>query len=83
VIELVQLATSKVIVVSLAVIGAGLTTLARGIAGAVVAVLGFGRVQNPKAVRNKITKILVWLGYAAMSLSVFLFIVSGFIVDLF
>ena len=82
-IELVQLATSKVIVVSLAVIGAGLTTFAQGIAGAVVVVLGFGRVQNPKAVRNKITKILVWLGYAAMSLSVFLFIVSGFIVDLF
>ena len=82
-IELVQLATSKVIVVSLAVIGAGLTTFAKGIAGAVVAVLGVGRIQNPKAVRNKITKTLVRLGYIAMFLSVFLFIVSGFIVDLF
>ena len=82
-IELVQLATSKVTVVSLAVVGAGLTTFAKGIGGVVVAVLGVGRVQNPKAVRNKITKILVWLGYGAMSLSVFLFIVSGFIVDLF
>ena len=82
-IELVQLATSKVIVVSLAVVGAGLTTFAKGIGGVAVAVLGVGRVRNPKAVRNKITKILVWLGYSAMSLSVFLFIVSGFIVDLF
>ena len=82
-IELVLLATSKATVVSLAVIGAGLTTFAKAIGGAVVAVLGVGRVQNPKAVRNKITKTLVWLGYIAMFLSVFLFIVSGFIVDLF
>ena len=82
-IELVLLVTSKAIVVSLAVIGAGLTTFAKGIGGAVVAVLGGERIQRPKAVRNKITRVLVWLGYTAMSLSVFLFIVSGFIVDLF
>ena len=82
-IELVQLATSKATVVSLAVVGAGLTTFAKGIGGVAVSILGVGRVQNPKAVRNKTTKILVWLGYGAMSLIVFLFIVSGFIVDLF
>ena len=82
-IEFVLLATSKTIVVSLAVIGAGLTTFAKTASGAVVAVLGAGRIQSPKALRNKITKILVWLGYIAMSVSVFLFIVSGFIVDLF
>ena len=82
-IEFVLLATSKTIVVSLAVIGAGLTTFAKGIGGAVVAVLGVGRIQSPEATRNKITKILVWLGYIAMSVSVFLFIVSGFIVDVF
>ena len=82
-IEFVLLATSKATVVSLAVIGAGLTTFAKAIGGAAVAVLGDGRTRNPKAVRNKITKTLVWLGYIAMFLSVFLFIVSGFIVDLF
>ena len=82
-IEFVLLATSKTIVVSLAVIGAGLTTFAKGIGGAAVAVLGVGRIQSPEATRNKITKILVWLGYIAMSVSVFLFIVSGFIVDVF
>ena len=82
-IELVLLATSKSIVVSLAVIGAGLTTFAKGIGGGVVAVLGVGRIQSPQATRKKITKILVSLGYTAMSMSVFLFIVSGFIVDVF
>ena len=82
-IEFVLLATSKTIVVSLAVTGAALTTFAKGIGGAVVAVLGVGRIQSPEATRNKITKILVWLGYIAMSMSVFLFIVSGFIVDVF
>ena len=58
-IELVLLVTSKAIVVSLAVIGAGLTTFAKGIGGAVVAVLGVGRIQSPEATRNKITKILL------------------------
>ena len=82
-IELVLLATSKTIVVSLAVIGAGVTTFAKVIGGAVVAVLGVGRIQSREATRNKITKILVWLGYTSMSMSVFLFIVSGFIVDVF
>ena len=82
-IDLVLLATSKAMVVSFAVIGAGLTTFAKGIGGAVVAVLGVGRIKSPEATRNKITKILVWLGYTTMSMSVFLFIVSGFIVDVF
>ena len=82
-IELALLATSKAVVVTLAIIGAVLTSFAKVMAGAVAYVLSGVRVQCPKAVRNKIAKILVWLGYTAMSISIFLFIVSGFIVDLF
>jgi len=83
VIELAVLATSKTVVVTLAIIGAVFSTFAKVIGGAVVSVLFGARVKSQKAVRNKIAKILVWLGYAAMSISIFLFIVSGFIVDLF
>jgi len=83
VIEFALLATSKAVVVTLAIIGAVLTSFSKVIAGAVAYVLSGTRVQSPNAVRNKIAKILVWLGYAAMSISIFLFIVSGFIIDLF
>ena len=82
-IEFALLATSKAVVVTLAIIGAVLTSFSKVIAGAVAYVLSGARVQSPKAVRNKIAKILVWLGYTAMSISIFLFIVSGFIIDLF
>lgn len=82
-IEFALLATSKAVVVTLAIIGAVLTSFSKVIAGAVAYVLSGARVQISKAVRNKISKILVWLGYAAMSISIFLFIVSGFIIDLF
>ena len=82
-IEFALLATSKAVVVTLAIIGAVLTSFSRVIAGAVAYVMSGARVQSPKVVRNKIAKILVWLGYAAMSISIFLFIVSGFIIDLF
>ena len=82
-IEFALLATSKAVVVTLAIIGAVLTSFSKVIAGAVAYVLSAARVQSPNAVRNKIAKILVWLGYAAMSISIFLFIVSGFIIDLF
>lgn len=82
-IEFALLATSKAVVVTLAIIGAVLTSFAKVIAGALAYVLSGARVQSPKAVQNRIAKILVWLGYAAMSISIFLFIVSGFIIDLF
>ena len=81
--EFALLATSKAVVVTLAFIGAVLTSFAKVIAGAVAYALICAGVQSPKALRNKIAKILVWLGYAAMSTSIFLFIVSGFIIDLF
>jgi len=83
VIEFALLATSKAVVVTLAIIGAVLTSFAKVIAGALAYVLSSARVESPKAVQNKIAKILVCLGYAAMSISIFLFIVSGFIIDLF
>ena len=82
-IEFALLATSKAVVVTLAIIGAVLTSFAKVIAGALAYVLSSARVESPKAVQNKIAKILVCLGYAAMSISIFLFIVSGFIIDLF
>ena len=82
-IEFIILVTSKVVVVSLAILGAIFTTFAKVIAGAVVAGLSGSQIQNTLTIQNKIAKFLVLLGYAAMSVSIFLFIVSGFIVDLF
>ena len=54
-IEFALLATSKAVVVTLAIIGAVLTSFSKVIAGAVAYVLSGARVHRPMAVRNKIT----------------------------
>ena len=74
--------TSKNIVVSLAIMGAILTTFARALGGFMVYLIGERRFESPDLVVNRIAKGFSKSGYAAMSLSIFLFIVSGFIIDL-
>tara|TARA_B100000989_G_C19307942_1_gene371275 strand:+ start:373 stop:603 length:231 start_codon:yes stop_codon:yes gene_type:complete len=75
--------TSKNIVVSLAVMGAILTTFARALSGFVVSLIGGRRFQSRDLAINTIAKGFSTSGYVAMSMSIFLFIVSGFIIDLF
>ena len=76
------LMTSKNIVVSLAVLGAILTTFARVLSRFVVSLIGDRRFESRDLAVNRIAKGLSTSGYAAMSVSIFLFIVSGFIIDL-
>ena len=75
--------TSKPMVVSLAILGAILTTFARALSSIVVSLIGDRRFQSRDLAINLITKGLSTSGYVAMSVSIFLFIVSGFIIDLF
>ena len=74
--------TSKPMVVSLAILGAILTTFARVLSSIVVSLIGDRRFQSRDLAINLIAKGLSTGGYAAMSVSIFLFIVSGFIIDL-
>ena len=80
--DFLLLLTSKNIVVSLAVMGAILTTFARALSGFVVSLIGDRRFESRDLAVNWITKGFSTSGYAAMSVSIFLFIVSGFIIDL-
>ena len=75
--------TSKPMVVSLAILGAILTTFARALSTIVVSLVGDRRFQSRDLAINLISKGLSTSGYVAMSVSIFLFIVSGFIIDLF
>ena len=75
--------TSKPMVVSLAILGAILTTFARALSSIVVSLIGDRRFQSRDLAINLIAKGLSTGGYVAMSVSIFLFIVSGFIIDLF
>ena len=77
------LMTSKNIVVSLAVLGAILTTFARALSSFVVSLIGDRRFESRDLAVNRIAKGFSTSGYVAMSVSIFLFIVSGFIIDLF
>ncbi len=81
--DFLLLMTSKNIVVSLAVMGAILTTFARALSGFVVSLIGGRRFQSRDLAINTIAKGFSTSGYVAMSMSIFLFIVSGFIIDLF
>ena len=81
--DFLLLMTSKNIVVSLAVMGAILTTFARALSGFVVSLIGDRRFQSRDLAKDLIAKGLSTSGYVAMSVSIFLFIVSGFIIDLF
>ena len=76
------LMTSKNIVVLLAVMGAILTTFARALSSFVVSLIGDRRFESRDLAVNRIAKGFFTIGYAAMSVSIFLFIVSGFIIDL-
>ena len=75
--------TSKPMVVSLAILGAILTTFARALGSIVVSLIGDRRFQSRDLAINLIANGLSTSGYVAMSVSIFLFIVSGFIIDLF
>ena len=81
--DFLLLITSKNLVVSLAIMGAILTTFARALSGFVVSLIGDRRFESRDLAVNWITKGFSTSGYAAMSVSIFLFIVSGFIIDLF
>ena len=74
--------TSKNIVVSLAIMGAILTTFARALSSFVVSIIGDRRFESRDLAVNRIAKGFSTSGYAAMSVSILLFIVSGFIIDL-
>ena len=80
--DFLPLMTSKNIVVSLAVMGAILTTFARALSGFVVSLTGDRGFESRDLAVNRIAKGFSTSGYAAMSVSIFLFIVSGFIIDL-
>ena len=80
--DFLLLVTSKNIVVSLAVMGAILTTFARALSGLVVSLIGDRWFESRDSAVNRIARGFSTSGYAAMSVSVFLFIVSGFIIDL-
>ena len=81
--DFLLLVTSKTIVVSLAVMGATLTTFARVLSTFVVSLIGDWRFQSRDLAINRIARGFSTSGYVAMSVSIFLFIVSGFIIDLF
>ena len=81
--DFLLLMTSKTIVVSLAVIGAILTTFAGALSSFVVSLIGGQRFQSRDVAINRLAKGFSTSGYVAMSVSIFLFIVSGFIIDLF
>ena len=74
--------TSKNIVVSLAIMGAILTTFAKALSGFVVSLIGDQRFESRDLAVNRIARGFSTSGYVAMSLSILLFIVSGFIIDL-
>ena len=74
--------TSKNIVVSLAIMGAILTTFARALSSFVVSMIGDRQFESRDLAVNRIAKGFSTSGYAAMAVSIFLFIVSGFIIDL-
>ena len=80
--DFLLLVTSKNIVVSLAIMGAILTTFATALSSFVVSLIGDWRFESRELAVNRIAKGFSTSGYAAMSVSIFLFIVSGFIIDL-
>ena len=81
--DLMLVMTSKTVVVSLAILGAILTTFARSFSNLLVVLCPGRRVQSRDSATKRISKGFITIGYVAMSLSIFLFIVSGFIIDLF
>ena len=81
--DFLLLVTSKFMVVSLAILGAILTTFARALSSFLVSLIGDKRFQSRDLAVNRIARGFTTSGYVAMFVSIFLFIVSGFIIDLF
>ena len=81
--DFLLLVTTKTVVVSLAIMGAILTTFARALSTFVVSLIGDWRFQSRDLAINRIARGFSTSGYVVMSVSIFLFIVSGFIIDLF
>ena len=81
--DFLLLVSSKSIVVSFALMGAILTTFARALSSFVVSLIGDRRFESRDLAVNRIAKGFSTSGYVAMFVSIFLFIVSGFIIDLF
>ena len=81
--DFLLLVSSKSIVVSFALVGAILTTFARALSSFVVSLIGDRHFRCRDLAINRIAKGFSTSGYVAMSVSIFLFIVSGFIIDLF
>ena len=75
--------TSKSIVVAFAIVGAILTTFPKALSSFVVSLIGDRRFLSRDLAINRIAQGFSTSGYVAMSVSIFLFIVSGFIIDLF
>jgi hypothetical protein len=74
--------TSKQVVVAFALLGALLSTFPKSLSSLVVSCFGNKRLHNRELAIRQTKKLLVTVGYATMSLSILLFIVSGFIIDL-
>ena len=74
--------TSKQVVVAFALLGALLSTFPKSLSNLVVSCFGNRRLHNRQLAIRQTKKLFVTVGYATMSLSILLFIVSGFIVDL-
>ena len=66
--------TSKNIVVSLAIMGAILSTFARALSSFVVSMIGDRPFESRDVAVNRIAKGFSTSGYAAMSVSIFLFL---------
>ena len=81
--DFLLLISSKPIVVSLAILGAILTTFARALSSFAVSLIGDRHFLSRDLAINRIAKGFSTSGYLAMSVSIFLFIVSGFIIDLY
>ena len=77
--DFLLLVSSKPIVVSLAILGAILTTFAGALSSFAVLLIGF---KSRDLAIKQIAKVLTASGYLAMTVSILLFIVSGFIIDL-
>ena len=80
--DFLLIVTSKNIVVSLAIMGAFLTTFAKALSSFVLSLIGDRWFESRDSAVNRIARGFSTSGYAAMSVSIFLFIVSGFIIDL-
>ena len=74
--------TSKQVVVAFALLGALLSTFPKSLSNLVVSCFGNKRLHNRELAIRQTKKLFVTAGYATMSLSILLFIVSGFIIDL-